>query len=88
MPTSIDQRIAALTKAGFRISKDRVLKSGVKYKIKAPKAFNNMFPVYHTITGLECAVAYAEGMATVWDIVQREVERDIKGIAGKFGVEV
>ena len=33
------------------------------------------------------AVAYAEGMATVWRIVQREMERDIKGIAGKFGVE-
>ena len=72
MPISIDQRIAALTKSGFKISKDRVLKSGMKYKVKAPKAFTNMYPVYYTITGLENVVAYAEGMATVWSIVQRE----------------
>ena len=86
MPYS--ERIETLERKGFRIVKQRSLKSGEHYKITLPKALKKIHPACYTRIGLDYALEFAEGMLTVWEAVQREIERDIGGLAGKFGVEM
>ncbi len=77
MLKSTDQRLAALQKAGFKMPKYRELKSGAQYKILTPKAIRKLWPVIIVRDSIEKAVAFAEGVAATWKVVQQKMDRQI-----------
>lgn len=84
---TIDQRLAALHKAGFKVSKNRELKSGTQYKVLTPKAVRKLWPVIIVRGDLADAVAYAEGLQAMWAVVQEKLGKRLSEIAGDFGVK-
>lgn len=83
----IDKRIEALGKAGFKVSKNRDLKSGPQYKVLTPKAIRKLWPVIIVRGDIEDAVAYAEGIRDMWLAVQKKIGNRLAVIAGDFDVE-
>lgn len=85
MPT-LDERVAILKQAGFRVVKYRSLKSGEQYKIALPKTLNKLHAVYYTRVGLENAVNFAEGLMEAWEVVQPRVFSDLEALSEKYGL--
>lgn len=83
----IDQRLEALQKAGFKISKNRELKSGTQYKVLTPKAIRKLWPVVIVRGDLEDAVAFAEGVSRMWEVVQQKLGDRLSTIAGDFEIK-
>lgn len=83
----IEYRLAALQKAGFKVSKNRDLKSGPQYKVLTPKAIRKLWPVIIVRGDLEDAVAYTEGIWHMWEVVQQRLGERLSALAGDFGVK-
>lgn len=82
----IEDRLAALQKAGFKISKNRELKSGTQYKVLTPKAIRKLWPAVIVRGDIEDAVAFAEGVARMWEVVQGKARIEINRIASEYGL--
>lgn len=82
----IDKRIEALREAGFKVSKNRDLKSGPQYKVLTPKAIRKLWPVLIVRGDIEDAVAYAEGIRDMWSVVQKKLGDRLTAIADDFDV--
>ena len=87
MLLTIDQRLAALQKSGFKVTKYREIKSGTQYKVLTPKVIRKLWPVIIVRDSIEEAVAFAEGVAATWKVVQLKMDRQLAAIADDFGLE-
>jgi hypothetical protein len=87
MLKTIDQRLADLQKAGFKVTKYREIKSGTQYKMLSPKVVRKLWPVIVIRDSLEEAVAYTEGVADMWEAVQLKINRSLSALSEDFGVK-
>ncbi len=87
MLKSLDQRLADLPKAGFKVTKYREIKSGMQYKILTPKALRKLWPVLVVRDNIEEAVSFAEGAADIWEAVRQKLGTRLSALSDEFGVK-